>query len=358
MIRLRYVLFSLLIFLSGELTAQIPSYGIITPQENSLKECSFDKEADAVVLLDHAVTNYTEDHSMVTVRRIRIKILKESALKRADIRIPFYSKNQFEFITDVKGLVYNYITAEQPEIIPLDKSSVYTEKQNDLYSEVKFAMPGVRVGSILEYQYQSQMKSFSGLDEWSFQSDLPTLISHYDVTILPTVAFAYRVSKSPSLPIDMKYLEREGRLIMEMRNIAALRDEPFSVAPDDYRQKVIFQLAQYTTSYGSIQKYATNWEELNRDLIMNDFFYRATEKSLNDAEDFVKKAKLIADPYMRMVQIHQFMKSNFTGNGYGSKFATNGLRKYGRTSLAIPEKSTFYLSICSSLLILKHTRFW
>ncbi len=307
--------------------AQIPGYGVITPEEVDLTSCDFDKEADAIILLDHAVTNYADDYSMVTVRRIRIKILKESGLGRSDIRIPYYSKNQFEFAGDVKGYVYNSIKGESPTIINLERSALHTQKVNDLYSEIRFAMPGVKVGSIIEYQYQSQMKSYSGLSEWNFQSDLPTRISHYDLTILPTISFAYRVSKSPALPVDLKYFEKEGRMVMEMRNVAALRDEPMSFARDDYRQKVIFQLAQYVTSYGSVQKYSTTWEELNRDLIMNEYFFRNTEKNISDASAFIKSAKEITDPYNRMVFIHRHMQKSFTPNGYGSKFAVEGIKK-------------------------------
>lgn len=321
------ILLFILLGLFLKSNAQLPGYGVITPEEVTLNSCEFDKEADAIILMDHAVTNYADDYSMVTVRRIRIKILKESGLGRSDIRIPYYSKNQFEFVGDVKGYVYNSFKGEAPSIINLEKSALHTQKVNDLYSEIRFAMPGVKVGSIIEYQYQSQMKSYSGLTEWNFQSDLPTRISHYDLTILPSISFAYRVSKSPTLPVDLKYFEKEGRMVVEMRNIAALRDEPLSMAPDDYRQKVIFQLAQYVTSYGSVQKYATNWEELNREMLMNEYFYRNTEKSIGDASEFIKTAKAIADPYARMVYIHRHFQKSFSLNGYSSKFALEGLRK-------------------------------
>jgi hypothetical protein len=73
-----------------------PEFGSFSDEEKKLKQCSFDPEAEAIILLDKAVVLHDDDYQMITDRRIRIKILSEKGISRADIVIPYYSKNDFE----------------------------------------------------------------------------------------------------------------------------------------------------------------------------------------------------------------------------------------------------------------------
>ncbi|HEX3166492.1 MAG TPA: hypothetical protein VHQ93_09505, partial [Chitinophagaceae bacterium] len=70
-----------------------PEFGSFSDEEKKLKQCSFDPEAEAIILLDKAVVLHDDDYQMITDRRIRIKILSEKGISRADIVIPYYSKN-------------------------------------------------------------------------------------------------------------------------------------------------------------------------------------------------------------------------------------------------------------------------
>src|SRR4028119_888462 len=82
----------------GTYAQEFPSYGKFTNEELQLQECAFDKEADAVVLVDEAISNYNSEYNLVTHRHIRIKILKEKGIRYGDISIPFYRKDDFEKI--------------------------------------------------------------------------------------------------------------------------------------------------------------------------------------------------------------------------------------------------------------------
>src|SRR6186713_1230264 len=80
-----------------------PEFGKFTAEEISLKQCSFDPEAEAVILLDKAVVLHDDNYQMITDRRIRIKILSEKGISRADIVIPYYTKNDFENIIKIQA---------------------------------------------------------------------------------------------------------------------------------------------------------------------------------------------------------------------------------------------------------------
>jgi hypothetical protein len=183
----------LLIFSTGKLVAQsdLPEFGFYSNDEVAMKECAMDKDAEAVVLLDEAYSHYDDNYQLITERRIRIKILNQRGLDRGSIKIPFYSKGGFEIIRSIEAVTYT-AGDDVPEA-KVSKKSIYTEKEDDRYSNIKFAMPNVKPGSIIEYKYTSIMKHYGGLDKWLFQSDIPTIRSCYKLEVLPNTNFSYLI---------------------------------------------------------------------------------------------------------------------------------------------------------------------
>src|SRR6187397_1095825 len=98
-----------------------PEFGKFTAEEISLKQCSFDPEAEAIILLDKAVVNYDDDYHMITERRVRIKILNEKGLDRANIIIPFYHKDDFEYISKVEASTFNFDESGRQSNLVVDK---------------------------------------------------------------------------------------------------------------------------------------------------------------------------------------------------------------------------------------------
>ncbi|HZH01855.1 MAG TPA: hypothetical protein VEY32_12275, partial [Flavisolibacter sp.] len=89
-----------LFFLSSEAQNGTTDLGIVSSAEANFKECSFDRDADAVIILDKGVAYFNEDFNLIIERHIRIKILKDKGISRGDIRIPFYSHENFETLKD------------------------------------------------------------------------------------------------------------------------------------------------------------------------------------------------------------------------------------------------------------------
>jgi hypothetical protein len=249
--------------LASTLFAQ--DYGFVTLEEIKYTQCNFDKDADAVIFFDKAITKPADDRQMVTKRTIRFKILKEGGLSKGNIRILYRSRDEFEKIEALEAFVVNTNAQGEMTTALADRKAIYNKKINEYYSEIKIPLPEVKVGSIIEYRYTSIMQHFGGLQDWYFQTDIPTITSQLDLTILPGASFAYKVVKSPSLPIDQKTYKDEGRVVFTMNNIAGLREEPFMDAPGDYLQRVVFQLAEYQTYYGSRRRFANNWPNLAMD---------------------------------------------------------------------------------------------
>ena len=138
------ILLTVALVFSGLFTnaqANLPPWGNFSAEEISMKECSFDKEAEAIILLDEGNSTYDEDSRLLTQRRIRVKILNKRGLDWANISIPFYSKDDFESVQKIEAITYNFEEGNISTSTQLDKKTIYKVKKDAYYSLMKFAMP-------------------------------------------------------------------------------------------------------------------------------------------------------------------------------------------------------------------------
>ena len=322
---MKYTVAIVLCLLTSTVFAQ--EYGTITQDEINYKNCAFDKDANAIIFLDKASSTHTEEQQLITNRRTKFKILKESGIDKGNLRIVYRHRDDFEVIAELEAYVFNKDENGVGYKKVLDKKSIFREKINEYFTAIKIALPEIKVGSIIEYQYKSIMKNYGGLRDWYFQEDVPTLFSQYDLTILPGAAFAFNVVKSPALNCDVKRFQEQGRIIFEMRNIAGLRDEPYMDAPRDYLQRVVFQLAEYQSYYGSTRKFANTWPDLARDLLQSEDFGRVIEKNVKGSDEVLAPIKALSSESEKMATVFSYVQKNFSWNGIYSLYASEGLKK-------------------------------
>lgn len=297
----------------------IPAAGDITDYERQMTECPFDKEAVAIVLLDDALSDYDKDYQLITTRRRRIKILKPAGIPLGDIIIPYISDNDFEFINEIAARVYNFDNGDM-KVQQVSNKQIFRKKVNQYRSIVSFAMPEIKVGSIIEYSYTSTRKNYvSGLENWYFQEDQPTLISRFTLSILPVAEFSYVVHASSQYPVDIDR-KTPGQVRFLMKNIAGLREEPYMDAARDYIQYVEFQLAAYSSQFGGSIKHAANWTEVTNTLIMEPYFGRQLNKSLPGTEEIIHKAKAMPTPMQKMTAIYKYVQDKMNWDGYDGKY--------------------------------------
>ena len=319
------------LFVNSLLTAQeFPDFGIINNEERDLKQCTFDKDANAVVLLHEAFSDYDDQHQLITVHHIKIKILKEKGIESANVSIPFYRSNDFEQITMVEGMTINMVD-NNPVQTKLDRKSIYTKKTNERWGEMVFAFPAIKAGSIIEYKYRSAMKHYGGLKDWDFQEELPVMMSRYTLVILPNAEFAYRVNKTLDIPITVKTQSFNGGVYFEMKNVPGLGNEPYMDARKDYLQKVIFQLSGLGMGGSNKKKYTTSWEEVTRELMMEENFGAQLNKNIGGTDDFIKQIKTLALPEEKMKGVFNYVRNNMVWNNMYSMYTTRGVKDAWQT---------------------------
>src|SRR3954453_14495292 len=95
-------------------------FGKISVEEDDLKECAFNPEASAAILVDEGLSDYTDDDELMTFYHERIKVLKEEGKKYADVKIRFHSEDDFEYVDHIEAMVINIDAAGRREEFPLD----------------------------------------------------------------------------------------------------------------------------------------------------------------------------------------------------------------------------------------------
>jgi hypothetical protein len=299
--------------------------GNYTLQELQMKECSFDKDATAVVLLEEAKSDYNDRRNLITTYHVRIKILKEKGIEYANVSIPFYRKDDVEYIDEVQAIIINPKQDGDVEKYILERKLIYTEKTSNNWGEVKFTFPGVKVGSIVEYTYRSNVKHYGYLEDWIFQWRIPVVKSKYKLVVVPDAEFAYQVQKNPNYVVDVKTNSQDGSVMFEMNNIPGLTDEPYMDARKDYIQKVKFQLSGYSGN-GYKQKYSTTWPELARDLLRHEQFGGQLGRDLAGTDDFIKETKTTPSALAKMRMVYAYVKDRMSWNGVNFRYTTDGVK--------------------------------
>jgi hypothetical protein len=299
-------------------------YGLPSSQEIDLKKCSFDPEAEAVYLHKDAKV-LPDNYRMFTYSRVRMKILKESGIKHASVRIRYLHQDDFEYITDIKGVVINKNPDGSLKTSYLAPKEIYRKKIDGQFSFVTFTFPEVHEGSIIEYVYTRVRKSYRMIDYWYFQDDLPVYNSFFHFTILPVATFNYRVLKSERYNCDVVPDQREGAISFEMKNIPGLPDEPYMDSRNDYLQRVELQLAMVRDgSYNN--RFISSWEEATGELLQNENFGRAVERRISGTEDLIKQASAIQDENQRMSTIYYSVKKKMNWDGYQGFYGDEKLK--------------------------------
>lgn len=323
------VLVASVIYASAQ--ADVPQFGKIDPSELRKADCEYDKDAEAEVLIDYANMSYIASANLVTTEvqyRVRLKILKEKGLDRANITLPYYHEQNSENITKIEAYTYNTDPSGQVVSTKLEKSSIYDKKVNKRWSEVVFSMPNVKVGSIIEYRYKKSSKGFD-LNNWYFQQDIPVRYSCYNVAIPSYLRFIE--DAHTYLPVDVKKKEGSGAGIIYktyvMKNIPALRVEPYMSTPRDYLQKLAFRLVAIDIPGQPIHQISSTWKQMGRILMEDEDFGSVIKKNINLPADVEQKIKSVNSAEQKMVIIYDFVRKNMTWDDKYSIWALDGIKR-------------------------------
>jgi hypothetical protein len=144
---------------------------------DDLKMKVYDKDtaANAVMLFDIG-TNKILTWATFT-ERVRIKILKPAGLRHANVVLRGYKGT----LKKIRGTTYNL---ENGVIVKREMADtlVLKTKVTQYIEDRAFALPDVRVGSVIEYQY-TLLADDDFFPTWQFQHNIPCKLSEYSLDL-------------------------------------------------------------------------------------------------------------------------------------------------------------------------------
>ena len=267
-------------------------YGKPSKEELSLTSYAPDTTATAIYLFHQGQSDfiYHDGFQLTTEHWVRIKILKPQGVSYADVSVPYYSPTDKdegqERASEIEGCSYNM---ENGKCIKtsMKRESISFERINNLYKMLKFSLPAVKEGTVIEYHYKLYSDYFSHIDNWMMQEELPMLYNQYKITI-PHV-FIYNIELRGKDYIQVKQrdssihaTEREGgsagvskdftvsaqETTFTSRNLPAIRqDEPYCWCPEDYKVQVSFDLQGTQFTPNEYKPYSQKWEDVDNQLL-------------------------------------------------------------------------------------------
>lgn len=327
---MKYLFFILLVSASLNLSAQKdnPVFGKVDKADLDMKECSFDKSAEAEVLFDYGEVYCNLSSGFLTTelsRHVRIKILTDNGLSRANIKIPYYSDRDLEDIKNIQAQTINVDASGNLVFSKVDKNLIYRKKLNKHLSEVIFTFPEVKKGSIIEYKFVDYAQNFNAVKNWYFQKSIPVRMSRY-IMDFPAELITASSRKGELAMETVNKHDRRNISTYTMRDIPALRNEAYITCDEDYQQQVIPILQAVDFPGQPRRNLITTWQEIIKDLMEDEDFGTQLKKNIPRTADLDLMLAKITDPYQKMVTIHEYVKRNMHWDESTGIWAMSGVK--------------------------------
>lgn len=313
--------------------------GKVTSYEMNMTEYPSDKDADALIIYELGEYFFQDSDYGFNLNMYinkKIKILTQAGLQYANYEIPFYlGSSGIEDIYEINCTTYTYEN-NQLRKTKLESSNIFEEKINDRWKMKKFAMPDVKVGSVIEIRYKISTPYFFNMRTWEFQKEIPVIqskltyraIPYFEYTFILKGAKQFNEFNSKVLPKkNAHYAGDSGYQEIEyhfgMKNLPAFRDNEFISSKKDYMAALDFQISKTYTRSGIPKEYISTWPKLNDELLKEDNLGKYIKSSEKEAKKILPEIDLSGKSQLQQLEvITDYVKNNYTWNSFNDKFAS------------------------------------
>ena len=244
-------------------------------------------------------------------------IFKKEGFDYANVTIPYYAKDDIEFVNDIKA---HTITPDGYRHT-VDKKSIVREKINDKISVVKFTFPKVTEGCILEYEMDMYSTHILELREWYFQEAIPTRLSVLHLDLYAHYGYQYLFQGERNLKsTDVKHDERDRRTRVSFwaTDLSAMKEEKFVTSVDNHLTRIRFQLSQYINqNTGAKTEVLSTWQKTAEDMLSGDGFGKKFTKK-SHYNKVLEAAKDVVNPTdsarAKAQKLYDWVNENITWN--------------------------------------------
>ena len=352
-------------------------FGKPTKEEMQMTVYEADPNAEAVVLYRQTDVEYTVQTISYLVdyrEKCRIKVLKPSGARFAKVVIPYQtnmsvgnnvtglklsalalpieaggtSKSYFddqigsmtegvfgtdadESVEDIKATAFN-LEGSKVVKTSLKKSDIVKRKIDDQNYEVEFTVPGVKEGTVIEYEYNIHSQLFWMLRDWYAQCEIPVVYARLDMNIpnylifniedhgIQRLTYTCTVGslkyKIESDPLANPMWVNTNHYIYEGRDLIGMPKDDYVWNIQDYCAGITAELKQYRLRGMNQMDYAKTWEQIDAMILDSDDL----GMHLNDHSPLANDLKAagiegIADPRERAAAVYKLVMGKVKWNG-------------------------------------------
>ncbi|RZK21117.1 MAG: DUF3857 domain-containing protein, partial [Pedobacter sp.] len=294
-------------------------YAAITYDNYEFDRKKLDSNANAIVLKEFGTARIDLDDAtgrleLIFDYHVKIKIYNKEGFESANVIVPLYKDDsKEETINDLKASTFNYIDGRFVETA-MDKKAIFYENRSKYTKLLKFTLPNLKEGSIIEYSYRLKSPNLFNFKTWQFQSNIPKVISEYLVYIPGIYNYNVSLRGYQKLSDQKVELAREclrisgasidcSKITYLMKDVPAFVEEDNMTAPSNFKSAVYFELSDVTNPSGAKTSYTKTWKDVDYELTSDKSFGSQMKRKdvykdlipliTKDATDDLSKAKAI-----------------------------------------------------------------
>ena len=330
---LHFLLFPVLAFLtkSPALLADQPDpplkWGEIPMEQLKMVSYRGDSNATALVLCDYGNAHFNDQLELVFEHHVRVKILTKAGFNWGTKIIHYYSKDHTQRVRDIQGMTVSLDSSRRVLRQELKSESIFEENGTNGWENVRFTLPGLTPGCVVEYRYTIYSSSPFYIPDWSFQTTEPVLWSEYRLKTPQIFGYSgiyqgYQKFVIQENSTNDETFMRGGRVDIipvtssrwAVKNAPAIREEPYMTTASDYTTRVIFQLSSVTWPGERTRMILNTWDKVAEQLMDSKYFGKKLDAG-GDVEDQSEALTSgIADSLQRLVTIYDFVRNTIVWN--------------------------------------------
>ncbi|WP_264566545.1 DUF3857 domain-containing protein [Flavobacterium sp. N3904] len=314
----------LLIVLSINVHAQEFKLGKVTIAELQQKQHPKDTSAVAAILFEKGSVHY-EDLVTITTVKTKIKIYKKDGFNWANKEVAHYLQGERVAFSD--AITYNLVDGKI-EKTKLKSEGEFETKINKYFGQKKIAMPNVKEGSIIEFEYTIRSENFGSLRDWYFQTSIPVNYTEYKVKTPKFLTFNKR-SKGfiyPRLSSEPTY-NQETSTVFTLENVPALKEETLVNNIDNYKASVSYELALVNIPGYAYKEFATDWNAVVKTIFEYDDFGPELNKTGYFEDDLKAVIAGLSKQDDIIVAVLNYVKSTVKWNDYKGYSCNDGVKQ-------------------------------
>ncbi|MAP79887.1 MAG: transglutaminase [Aequorivita sp.] len=335
-------------------------FGKVSKEELSQKQHPEEPTADAAILNREIYTyfEYSTNDGFYLVTQVleRVKIYTKEGFDWATKEIDLYQgkSSSHDEILGLKAYTYYLNNSGKIEEVKLKKDGMFEEKTSKYIHKLKFTMPDLREGCVIEYKYTMKSPFISNIDEFRLQETIP--VDNVQVSFASPEYFIFKTHQRGWVPYTVKtssrnktvalsnstQYDRVGNVVsrggardltfkedvytINLSDVPAQKEEAYAGNIDNYVTALKFELS-YVDFPGSTQKsYSTTWEDVSKGIYRVDSFGGELSKSNYFKDDLKNLISGISNPVEKTNKIYSFLLNKMTWNKYLGYYTSDGVK--------------------------------